>query len=250
MTRLANPLHVSRFLQVYDAAAAQKGIKISIGFDFHEYVSITAATPTKRRTYPNFRPDRSPIKSGEGYWIIGVDKNNEVAVSDAARLYDLSYSNFAEHLQSLKAFYANPAVHAHPEDRCTCIAPSAKKMNGKVAYHGDLWVRKDFRGQGMAKIVAGIAHGVTFAMWAPDFLCSLVARFSLDKGMVAQYEMLHHEPGGSILQLVEEDIVDDDWLIWLTGEELRSQVERHATTGPLLASSSPARPAPREGGGP
>ncbi|MGV7218876.1 hypothetical protein [Bradyrhizobium sp. UFLA05-112] len=242
MTSVFNPLQVARFLQVYDDAAAQKGIRLSIGFDFHEYVSITRATPTKGPTYPNFRPDRSPIKSGEGYWIIGVDKNNDVAVLEAARLYDLSHSNFAEHLQSLKAFYADPTIHAHPLDRCTCTAPSAKKITGKVAYHGDLWVRKDFRGQGVPKIIAGILHGVTFAMWAPDFLCSLVARWSLEKGLVARYEMLHHEPGGSILQLVEEDIVDDDWLIWLTREELRSQVERHDRAELLLALSSPARP--------
>lgn len=241
MTSVVNLLQVSRFLQAYDDAAAKKGINISIGFDFHEYVSITGVTPTKGRTYPNFRPDRSPIGSGEGYWIIGVDKNNEIALLDAARLYDLSHSTFAEHLETLKAFYANPAIHAHPDDRCTCTAPSAKKMTGKVAYHGDLWVRSDLRGQGLARITAGIAHGVSFAMWAPDFLCSLVARFSLDKGLVAQYEMLHREPGGSILRLMNENIVDDDWLIWLTGDELRRQVERHDRAELLLALSSSAR---------
>lgn len=238
MTSITNLLQVSRFLQIYDDAASRKGISLSIGFDFHEYVSITEATPTKRRTYPNFRPDRSSIKSGEGYWIIGVDRNNEVGLTDAARLYDLSQSNFAEHLESLKAFYADPDIHAHPDDRCTCTAPSAKKMTGKVAYHGDLWVRKDFRGQGLSKVAAAIAHGVSFAMWAPDFLCSLVASFSLDKGLVSQYEMLHHEAGGSILQLVEEDIVDDDWLIWLTGEELRNQIERHDRSELLSGLSS------------
>lgn len=235
-------LQVSRFLQAYDDAATQRGISLAIGFDFAKYVSITAATPTKRPTYPNFRPDRSPIKLGDGYWIIGVDKDNAIALSDAARLYDLPHSNFAEHLESLKAFYANPAIHAHPQDRCTCTAPSAKKITGKVAYHGDLWVRPDLRGQGLAKIVAGIAHGVSFAMWAPDFLCSLVGRWSLDKGLVSQYEMQHHEPGGSILQLVEEDIVDEDWLIWLTGEELRGQVESQGRNGrPLALSSPPAK---------
>lgn len=241
MAGLVNPLQVSRFLQVYDDDAARKGIKLSIGFDFHEYVSITKGAPTKGRTYPNFRPDRSPIKLGEGYWIIGVDQNNEVALTDAARLYDLSHSNLAEHLQSLKAFYADPMVHAHPQDRCICKAPSAKKISGSVAYHGDLWVRRDFRGQGLAKITAGIAHGVSFAMWAPDFLCSLVGRFSLEKGLVTQYEMLHNEPGGSILQLVEENIVDDDWLIWLTGRELRKQVEGHDRKELLLAASSSSR---------
>lgn len=226
MKSVVNPLQVSRFLQVYDATAAQIGIKLSIGFDFDEYVSITRSTPTKGRTYPNFRPDRSPIKSGDGFWMMGVDKKNDVAVLQAVRLYDLSGSNFAEHLESLKAFYADPAIHANPQDICTCTAPSAKEMTGKVAYHGDAWVRSDYRRQGMPKIIAGVARGVAFAMWTPDFMCGLGARWLLDKGLVAQYEYAHWEEGGSRLRLVEEGIVDDDWLIWLTGEELRSQVER------------------------
>lgn len=236
MTSVFDPLHVSRFLQVYDAAAAQKGIKLSIEFDFHKYVSIARATPTKGPPTPNFRPDRSPIKSGEGYWIIGVDKNNEVALLEAVRLYDLSNSNFAEHLQCLKAFYADPTIHAHPQDSCICTASSAKKMTGKVAYFGDLWVRRDFRGQGMSKIIASITHGATFAMWAPDFLCGLVGRWSLNKGVVARYGYPHHEAGGSILQLVEEEFVGDYWLIWLTGEELRSLVDSHDRTEPSFAS--------------
>lgn len=224
MTSIVNPLQVSRFLQVYDAAAARKGIKLSIGFDFHEYVSITRGLPTKKPTYPIFRPDRSPIKSGEGYWMIGVDENNEVALVEAARLYDLSHSNFAEHLESLKVFYAAPTKHAHPQDRCVCTAPTARNITGKVVYHGDVWVRGDFRGQGLPKIMTGMVRGVSFAMWAPDFVCGLAPRWSRDKSV---YLTAHHEPGGSILRLVEEGIVDDDWLMWVTGEELRNSVDYH-----------------------
>lgn len=232
MNSVVGPLHLSRSLQVHDGVATQKGIKLLIGFDFHQYVSITQGIPTKGRTYPTFRPDRSPIKPGEGYWIVGVDNNNDVAAVEAARLYDLSHSNFAEHLQSLKAFFGDPTVYAHPQDRCICKAPTAEKITGKVAYHGDLWVRRDFRGQGLRKIITRIAHGMSFAMWAPDFLCALVARWTLDKGVD---EMLHHEPGGSILQLMEEGIVDDDWLSWLTGEELRSKVDHRDGSQLLLA---------------
>lgn len=241
MRRVVNPLHVSRFLQVYDLAAAKKGIKLSIGLDFHEYVSITRDTPTKGATYPSFRPDRSPIESGEGYWIIGVDKNNEVALLEAARLFDLSHTNFAEHLESLKTFYADPIVHAHPEDRCTCRARSAKKIAGKVAYHGDRWIRSDFRGQGFSKIIAGIARGVSFAMWAPDFVCGLVARTRMKKGGI--YGYAHYEAGGAILQLIEEDIMDDDYLVWLTSEELRNLVDRQDISELKAASSfSPTPP--------
>jgi len=221
MRTLVNPLQVSRSLQTYDRAAVEKGIEVFVGFDFHEYVSITRATPTKGPTYPNFRPDRSPIKSGEGYWIKGHDENNDVAFLVAARLYDLSNTNFAEHVESLKAFYAEPALHAHPQDRCSCSAPSAKKIVGRVAYHGDLWVREDFRGKGLSRIISGLLHGMSFGMWAPDFVCAFVARGLIEKGAL---QTLHCEPGGSVLKLVGESISHDEWLIWLTGEELRELV--------------------------
>jgi len=227
MKRLVNPLNVSRFLRGYDEAAAQKGIKLSIGFDFQKYVSITKALPTKPPTYPTFRPDRSLIKPGEGYWMIGLDKNDEVVLVQAARLFDLSHSNFAEHLESLKAFYADPATQAHPGDRCSCTAPTAKKINGKVAYHGDFWLRKDFRGQRMPEIMAAVLRGVSFSMWAPDFLVGLPERWLLTKGVLAQYGHLHCEPGGSVLHLVQENIVADDLFVWLTGEELEGLINRH-----------------------
>lgn len=232
MTTIVNPLQVSRFLRVYDDAASKKGIKISVGFDFSEYVAITRTIPTKGKTYPNFRPDRSPIESGEGYWVVGVDKNDDIVLTEAARLYHLRSTDFAELLESLKAFYAEPTTHAHPKDRCTCTAPSAKTITGKVVYQGDRWVRRDFRGQGVPKIIAGLARGVSFALWAPDFVCGLVARRLLDKGSV--YGYAHQEPG-LILQLVEEQIMDDEWLTWLTGEELRRLVDRQDSGDQLLA---------------
>ncbi|UPK28167.1 hypothetical protein [Bradyrhizobium sp. 195] len=238
MKGIVNPLRVSRCLQIHEDVAARKGIRFFIGFDFHEYNLITRTTPAKERTNPNFRSDRSRVEAGEGYWIIGVDKNNDVAGLEAARLYRLSHSNFAEHLESLKAFYADPTRHAHPQDRCICTAPTAKKMTGKVAYHGDLWVRRDLRGQGIRKIITRITHGVSFAMWAPDFLCALVARSTLDKGVD---DMPHHEAGGAVLQLVDEDIVEDNWLSWLTGEELRSRFDGQDSTELLVVPSfSPA----------
>lgn len=224
MTGVVNPLQVSRFLQIYDDAAIQKGVKLSIGFDFHEYVSITEAIPTKGRTYPQFRPDRSPIKHGEGYWVVGFDKNSEVALVEAARLYDLSHSNLTEHLESLKFFYADPTKDAHPHDRCICRAPSAQKITGYVVYHGDVWVRRDFRGQGMTKIMSRMLAGISLAMWAPDFTCGLAGQWSVDKRV---YDVSHCEPGGTILRLVAEDIEEEEWLFWRTGEELMGLIDRH-----------------------
>lgn len=218
MTKPVNHLAVSRFLQLYDDAATQKEIKLSIGFDFHEYTSITRVIPTKQ---PTTRPFQPPIKSGDGFWMIGVDQNNEVAVLQAVRLYELGRISFAEHLEN--TFSDEHAIHQRSHESWTCSAPSARKMTGKVAYHGDAWVRRDYRGQGIAKIMGGIAFGVSFAMWAPDYLCGLVEPWLLDKGVVAQYAYEHYEAHG--LGLLERNVLYDYSLIWVTGEELRSRVD-------------------------
>ncbi|MEZ2146740.1 hypothetical protein AAE026_31285 [Bradyrhizobium sp. DN5] len=77
----------------------------------------------------------------------------------------------------------------------------------------------------MSKILAGIARGVIFAMWTPDFVCGLAARELIEKGGVHGYP--HYDQAGWLLRLVEEGIVDDDWLVWQTGEELRSLFDSH-----------------------
>lgn len=219
MNSPVNPLHVSRFLQEYDDAAARKGIMLSVGFDFHKYISITRNTPTKSPTIRSFQPDHSPIRSGDGFWMIGIDKNDDVAVLQAVRLYDLSCSSFAEHLENVFC------VDLAPQGGFTCVAPNAKKITGKVVYHGDGWVRRDYRGQGMPEIMGGVAFGVAFAMWAPDFVCGLLDRLLVDKGLVAKYGYAHCESGG--LRRIEQNNLDEHFLTWLTGEELRRRIDGH-----------------------
>jgi len=244
MTRLDHSLRVSRTLQIHNNVLAENGIKLQIGFDFNEFARVACTTPTKEPIEPNFRPDLSPIKPGEGYWIMGTDKENGVAILAAQRLYDLSGSNLAEHFRSLKVFYADPTGREDRYYRCDCRATSASTITGKVAYHGDYWIRNDFRGQGLSGIMARVTQGLSFAIWAPDFLCALVERWALDKGLVLQYAFAHHEGDISILVEVDGEIVDYNyWLIWRTGEELRNEFDGH-NRNPLVLNSplSPATP--------
>lgn len=69
--------------------------------------------------------------------------------------------------------------------------------------------------------MAGVAWGVSFAMWTPEFVCGLAAHWTLDRGVIAQYGYPHHEAG--CLRLVEQNVLNDYLLVWLTGDELRSR---------------------------
>ncbi|WEX79306.1 hypothetical protein PYH37_006167 (plasmid) [Sinorhizobium numidicum] len=200
-----------------------------MGEDFEEYISITSRIGGKSPTFPNFRPDCSQLESGRAFWVIGEDAFGKVAHVQALRVYDLTTTDLAEHLESLKACYADPARHAGPDSSCVCRAPTARNIRGDVAYHGDLWLRDDFRGKGLARTLAGVAFGLAWAKWSSDFIYALVPPWLIQKGIADQYGYVHREAHGSVLSLPDRDVEDDDWLIWLTQRELSQLIKRTAT---------------------
>ncbi|WP_322884537.1 hypothetical protein U8C35_29190 (plasmid) [Sinorhizobium medicae] len=226
-------LEVSKYIYAADELARRSGLHLTMGDDFEEYVGITSRLPGKPATTPNFRPDCSDLSLENAFWIIGRDREGRVAHVQAMRLDDLSDTNIAEHLESLRACFTDPNVKAGPGSSCISSAPTARRITGLVAYHGDIWLREDFRGRGLATLIGRIAFGLAWAKWSPDFIYALVARWNIEKGIVDRYGYLHREPHGSVLRLPAHRIDDDDWLVWLTRDELLRTLSR--------SSASPAR---------
>lgn len=218
-------LDISRYIHSFDEAACKAGITFKMGEDFEQYLEITTNIVGKSPTTPMFRPDCSRLEPGGAFWIIGEDESGKVAHVQALRVDDLRTTNLAEHLESLKACYADPKK-AGPGSSCVCRASTARKITGAVVYHGDVWLRDDFRGQGLPRIFASIAFGLAWAKWSPDFIYGLVPTWSIEKGVADLYGYLHREAHGSILHLPDRQIEDDDWLVWLTRRELSLLIER------------------------
>ncbi|MCO5966616.1 hypothetical protein [Sinorhizobium meliloti] len=216
----ATTLEISKYICAADKLGRKAGLEISMGDDFEEYVGITSRLPGKSPTTPNFHPDCSELSPGSAFWIIGRDRSGKVAHVQALRLVDLANTNLAEHLVSLRACFADPDRKAGPGSSSSCYAPTAHHITGLVAYHGDIWLRKDFRGCGLSDFIGRIAFGLACAKWSPDFIYALVADWSIQKGVVDRYGYLHREPHGSVLRLPDYGIDDDEWLVWLKREEL------------------------------
>ncbi|TJV41608.1 MAG: hypothetical protein E5Y18_11535, partial [Mesorhizobium sp.] len=180
-------LEVSKYICFLDETARKSGMQFKMGEDFNEYIHITTNIPGKPPTDPNFRPDCSRLDAGRAFWIVGKDQSGKVAHVQALRVDNLTATNLAGHLESLKAFYANPKSRAGSGSSCICRAPTAQKITRLVAYHGDIWLREDLRGQGLTRTFAGIAFGLAWVKWAPDFIYALVPTWSIEKGVADQY---------------------------------------------------------------
>ncbi|MER9108078.1 hypothetical protein NKH95_29740 [Mesorhizobium sp. M0848] len=224
-------LEVSKYISAADELGRKSGLQIMMGDDFEEYVGITSRLSGKSPTYPSFRPDCSDLPPGKAFWIVGRDREGKVAHVQAMRLDDLSNTNLAEHLGSLRAWFANPKLKAGPCSSCRCDAPTARSITGLAAYRGDLWLREDFRGRGLSTSIGRIAFGLAWAKWSPDFIYALVAGWSIEKGIFNRYGYLHREPHGSVLHLPAHGIDDDEWLVWLTRDELLKTFSRASASG-------------------
>lgn len=226
-------LELARCICAADELGRKMGLHITMGEDFEEYVGITSRLPGKSPTYPSFRPDCSYLPPGKAFWIVGRDQDGRVAHVQAMRLYHLSNTDVAEHLGSLRAWFADPTFIAGSGSSSRCDAPTGRAMTGLVAYHGDIWLREDFRGRGLSTFIGRIAFGLAWAKWSPDFIYALVADWHVQKGVVDQYGYLHQEPHGSVLHLPAHGIDDDDWLVWLTRDELLKTVHASSVQAPV-----------------
>lgn len=212
-------LQISKYICKADELGRKSGLQIAMGENFEEYVRITSRIPGKPPTTPHFRPDCSAVLPGKAFWIIGRDREGRVAHVQAMRLDDLSNTNLAEHLGSLKACFEDPDLKAGSSSSCSCTAPTAHTITGLIAYHGDIWLREDFRGRDLASFIGRIAFGLAWAKWSPDFIYALVAGWNIEKGVVHRYGYQNREYG-SVLRLPELGISHDEWLVWVTREQL------------------------------
>src|SRR5262249_61360881 len=88
------------------------------------------------------------------YWISGETDDGEIVVTQAGRLYYWPETTLVEEAQAM--FYggrANPGP-------CIIKASDAAKITGVVFFGGAVWVRPDFRGLGLSRLMPrlGRAH--------------------------------------------------------------------------------------------
>ncbi|KAA3448422.1 hypothetical protein C7I87_22180 [Mesorhizobium sp. SARCC-RB16n] len=220
MNGSAATLEVSKYICAANDLARKSGLHLTMGDDFDEYVAITSTLPGKYPTFPNFRPDCSDLSPEKAFWIMGRDQDGGIAHVQATRFDDLSNTTLAQHLESLRACFADPGLKAGPGSSCSCSAPAARSITGRVAYRGDVWLREDFRGHDLAACLGPIAFAIAYLRWSPHFIYALVAEWYIQKGLAHQSGYFHQEPHGSILRLPDRGIDDNDWLVWLTRDEL------------------------------
>ncbi|MEQ8667140.1 MAG: hypothetical protein RIC16_15590 [Rhodospirillales bacterium] len=224
-TRLGR--QIRRFIEHFDQQAFASGLRLELSTDFEMLAAINPHLDKLPLT-PQFDPAVSEIGPVNGFWLKGVDARGEIVHTQAVRFDDLSHTTLALHLKSLRAFYAEPAVSAHPDESCDVSAPAACAITGRICYHGEVWIKKEsgLRGHDLAHSTPRLALAIALARWLPDFVYGTVQPGIAEKGVVTRYGYRNMEPGGIhwIIPRTGERL--DEWLVWMAWRDLIEMIER------------------------
>ena len=179
---------LATFVLEGDKAAREIGVRLRPRHDFGELLYVNKQHTISGSWYrlPNmFHPEYSDLSPENSYWISGENDHGEVVLTQAGRVYYWPETNLEEEARLM--FYAG----REEGQRCVVTAEAAKSITGVVFYGGSGWVRPDFRGRQLMRLIPRLGRAYALARWPVDWGMSLVAPILVDKGVAEGYGYKH-----------------------------------------------------------
>lgn len=164
------------------------------------------------------------------FWIGAWDEQGEPVSVQAAKLEDLRDRSLGEYWQQQqRRMFVDPTPDAELGEE---HAHDAFFMKGRIVYHGNLWLRRDARGKGLAEALTQLGFLISLLKWSPDYLYGLMAARSAMKGFGVRVGYRHYVPRGTHWVVPPAHVRPDDWLVYSTRNDLIGLARTIAAEGP------------------
>jgi hypothetical protein len=178
---------LSRFVLEADKAARHAGLRLRLRHDFDELAYVNKQRIARGDWYRlpiMFDPEYSDLCPENSYWISGEDENNEIVLTHAGRVYYWPETNLAE--QACAVFYEDQENHGWQ-----VTTPTAPLVSGVTMTGGCTWVRSDYRGRQLSRLLPRIGRAYALSRWPLDWMFGFVSRGLVAKGIPAGYGYKH-----------------------------------------------------------
>jgi hypothetical protein len=178
---------LARCLLEGDKAARRMGLYLRVRHDFDELVFLNRHEAARGNWYPlpaMFNPASVTLDAENAFWLSGENADGEIVLTFGLRMHDWRTTNLAEQARAL--FYG--------EDRgqpCVVTAEAAQRISGIAVSGAAVWVRPDYRGRRLSRLVPRIGKACACARWPVDWTFGYVSRKHCELGMPARYGHRH-----------------------------------------------------------
>ncbi|MBO0344634.1 hypothetical protein [Roseibium limicola] len=222
-------LEVVRAIAALHRQIHRAGLSLRESSDFSLFEDTVRATED-RYLMEDFSSRFFDLHGTSAFWIGAWGKDGEPVSVQAAKLEDLRDRSLGQlWQQQQRRMFSDPVSHVELGDN---HAHDAFSMRGRIVYHGNLWLRKDARGQGLAEALTQLGFLISVLKWSPDYLYGLMAARNAMKGFGIRVGYRRFAPRGTHWITPPEHIRPDDWLVYSNRNDLQILAKTIVSEGP------------------
>lgn len=218
MNQTFDPLVAAEAISVLTADIRKQNLDIRVEYDFDKLNEVCQNFDGKDLS-EQFQTRYFDFTPANAFWLSVTDSGGRIISVVAARFEDLSGIKLSDHwMQQQKRIYIDP----HGEDACLAeqSCPGADQITGRVVYHGDMWLEKDYRGGSLAVLITRLSQLLVYAKWQPDYIYCFMSEKLVQRGFSTGQGYAHMQPVGTHWLVAPRHIPADDWLLWNAKSDL------------------------------
>ena len=202
-------------------------IEIETSNDFEEFEATCRDIEGRGELSEPFGGEYFDITPRDGLWIVGR-RDGKIVQTQAMRLDRLEGISLATH-------WTKQFERIHDGMPGKNHAPGAFEMTGNVIYHGEMWVDKSLRGEGIAPTTCQYAHCLAMVKWAPDYIYCFMSDRNVAHGHNQRWGFSRAERGAIDWIRPPSDIDPTDWIAWSSMENILHNIR--LATNPMLRAA-------------
>ena len=207
-----------RYFERVDESICDRGLHILICMDFDRLVRLNESNCDNGPPVMPFNdPSFNTLDDGRAFWLDVRDRRSDTVMTHSARLFDWSDTTLEQETRTLRLLYPDPSPYVARGDAIEIVdAPSAKQITGQVALLASKWVRPDYRGLGIANMVAGATRALSCTLWDPNYIIGFVEPVTHRLGITRTLGKYQVEEGMDFR--VAGHVKKRGMLVWMTGQ--------------------------------
>lgn len=173
----------------------RRGIRIQIGTDFRHYRDTVQFQNPERLIGLAFDPDVHNLNADNSYFVLGFDDTGCLVLTQAVRLLSTDRINLSDYFSENFLHFQPPGLYPDTQTSRYVPGPSAKRLEGIIAYHGEVWIKDDkrYRGTGLMRPTAKLAFTTGMCRFLPNAFVGINERIVAEKGLPTRQGYMHCE---------------------------------------------------------
>lgn len=222
-------LRITQAVALLQEKIRSAGLRLKESTDFSLFEDTIRATED-RYLMEDFSGKFFDLHGTSAFWIGAWDKSGEPVSVQAAKIEDLRDRSLGQYWQQQqRRIFVDPSQDAELGDE---HAHDAFFIRGRIVYHGNLWLRRQERGKGLAEALTQLGFLISLLKWSPDYLYGLMAARNAMKGFGIRVGYRRFAPRGTHWVKSPEHVRPDDWLVYSTRNDLITLARTVAAEGP------------------